>query len=148
MTSESSSELSLLSDYPEELLSAICGLGCLFTELGYFAKAEKIFDALAFLQGAEPPVADLPIALCRGILKLEMGAYGEALEALREVDARSRDHIPALVATSVSLVATGEIERAREILLQIKRDIIGVRNIISHEQRKLIEALVLRCGEL
>ncbi len=128
-----------MSDYHDEELLSIYELGRMYYEMGYFVPAERIFQGLLAVDGNNTPAR-----LGLGLLKLEHRAYPEAIINFKTAVQNNHYPIQAKLGLACSFIGLGEIDRAKQLLLQLAPELETNREI-SSELRALWEMLALRC---
>lgn len=122
-------------DYTPELFVALYELGRLYYEMGYFGASERIFLGLSAVDREATP--------CRvgvGVVRLERGAFQEALNAFRAALRDPHWQAEAKLGLAAAFLARTELDRAATILSEIESE------VSQPELQKLWRALLARCS--
>ena len=91
-----------MPQYSPEELTAIYELGRLYYEMGYFTPAERIFSGLSAVDENQT-CAQLGL----GLIKLERGAYQDAITQLRLALQQPLGEVQAKIALAAAFIASG-----------------------------------------
>lgn len=103
--------------YSRDQLLAMYALGRLYFEMGYFSPAERIFNGLSTLDGGQTPAR-----LGLGLVKIERGRFEEAAQCLRVALEQGTYPVEVQLGLCTTFVATGDNQRARSLLQQLKKE--------------------------